>query len=662
MKKNRPTILPIFIVLFLLPCLSQAQIDRSSIQYEDVAAFERDRNEALFLRKKSKKQFSGKVTEYDAMYYKLDLDIRPDDRLLAGSVLVRGRSIVAALDTIALSLHAAMQVDSIAGEIRSWRHSEDELLVVLNSPVVMDSIFTIEVFYQGNPASGGFGGFGFNRQNNEHIIWSLSEPYYARTWWPCKDYPNDKADSVDIILTVPENLTAVSNGSLVSVVTNADQTKTFHWFEKYPITTYLVSVAITNYEKYSQWFKYSPTDSMEITHYIYPGQLDFARGQLTSLPDMLAFFHQTFGPYPFLDEKYGIAQFPWGGGMEHQTISSQGGFGETLNVHELAHQWFGDLITAANWPDIWMNEGFAAYSEALYFEHRNGADYYHTYMSFKKKKYTGTIYRTDTTTVGAIFNRIVYDKGAWVLHMLRKILGDETFFGMLRAYVADSRFAFNTTSTDRFRKFCEDYSDRNLEWFFNQWIYGSGRPVYQYCWESSAGTEDYLLDLQIEQTQLDEYQLFVMPLDFHFSSADAETTVTVFNDRPSQNFEIHLRFNPETVLLDRDNWVLKRISPGGCDSTAVVGYKVMQSYPNPFTKSTRINVYLPFTTGKPVLQIYDIRGRLVRKMRIDLPNTGANYFNWDGHDDAGMQVASGIYYYTVSIDKHLFKKKMVYIH
>lgn len=656
-------IILIQILITLSPMVIQAQFSEKAGHYEDIAEIEKNKNAWRLDTKVFTSNLSLQMQNYEVKYYRLNLNIDPDESNLYGSVVVQGLSQIAELDSIVLTLNMSMQVDSVAGNIHSWQRDDDLIIIRLNSPVGLEAPFSLEVFYRGNPQAGGFGGFGFDEQDDEPVIWSLSEPYFARNWWPCKDFPNDKADSVDIFITVPENLTAVSNGSLKSVTTNSGNTRTFHWHEKYPITTYLVSVAITNYAKFSQWFKYSPTDSMEITNYIYPSDLDFAKEQLASLPDMLSFFHDTFGPYPFIDEKYGVAQFPWGGGMEHQTISSQGSFGESLNAHELAHQWFGDLITTANWTEIWMNEGFAAYSEALYFEHVLGKEYYHIYMGFKNKKYEGTIFRADTTSVGSIFNRIVYDKGAWVLHMLRHVLGDDTFFGMLKAYVGDPRFAYGNTSTQRFREFCEDYAGRQLDWFFNPWIYGTGRPVYEYSWQTSTGMDEFIVTLHIAQKQLAEHQLFTMPLDILLSSDTGDTTVTILNDQISQDFEIRTNFEPTSVVLDDENWVLKTVTQIGDGAPGSLnGYQLRQNYPNPFTETTRIELQLPFTTAKPVLKIYDIRGLLVKQMRLNLPNPGANHFTWDGRNGEGQTVASGVYCYTVEVDDYFSKKKMVYLH
>jgi Aminopeptidase N len=237
-----------------------------------------------------------------------------------------------------------------------------------------------------------------------------------------------------------------SNGSLVEVRDNGNGTLTYHWAERYPIATYLVSLAVADYVVLTDWFHYSPTDSMVILNYVLPTSLVSAIQPLGFVPSMLQFFSDRYGLYPFIREKYGHAQFGWGGAMEHQTMTSTSNFTESTLAHELAHHWFGDMITCANWPSLWLNEGFATYSEALWQEWRHGEAVYRADMRDmmpNAKVATGTLYVQDTSTVAKLFafDR-VYAKGAWVLQMLRHVLGDSTFFRTMRAYANDPRFRF----------------------------------------------------------------------------------------------------------------------------------------------------------------------------------------------------------------------------
>ena len=257
----------------------------------------------------------------------------------------------------------------------AFTHGGYVLAIDLPATVPAGEVLAVEVDYEGTPSSAGFGAFEARLLDGQPVAWTLSEPYFAREWWPCKDHPSDKADSTRVTVTVPEGLRVGSNGLLESEITEAGRT-TYTWFERYPITTYLVSIAVGPYAVFEQTYVrpdslvalYGPLE-LPILHYKYvdPRQTSLPSGWAEAL-EMMPVFESWFGPYPFPLEKYGHAEFGWGGGMEHQTMSSMGGFNTSLVAHELAHMWFGDLITMNSWPHLWLTEGFASYSELLYFE------------------------------------------------------------------------------------------------------------------------------------------------------------------------------------------------------------------------------------------------------------------------------------------------------
>jgi len=583
---------------------------------------------------------------YDVTHYQLDLRIDTTDKQISGVVTMTARSRIDNFVTVELDLDSNMILDSVGGDAFSCLHEENLLLVELLQPIADGEHFTIEVAYHGQPVSGGFGAFGFNYHDDVPIIWSLSEPYFARSWWPCKDTPSDKADSVDIIVKVPTDLIVASNGSLVSIEEHGDGTHTYHWHEGYPITTYLVSVAITNYEIFSDWFRYAPDDSMIVSLYAYPGTLETPQIQLKELLDMLCYFHEIFGPYPFLTEKYGIAQFPWGGGMEHQTITSQGTFlSSILTVHELAHQWWGDKITNANWHEIWLNEGFASYAEALYFEHTAGQDFYHTYMGWMDRDYPYPIYVDDTTSVRRIFHITVYDKAGWFLHMLRHIVGDSTFFDILLAYSGDPRFAYGNATTAGFQDVCETVSGMELDWFFEPWIYHVGRPEYLATWNATDSAGIPLLHLHIEQTQVPDRALFPMPIDITIETDRGDTVVTVFNDKPVQYYVFALAAEPTGIVLDKDGWILKKVisvSPIPTD------FALRQNFPNPFNTVSHIGYGVP-RESRVKLAVYDILGREVATLVNATHDTEWYTATWNGKDEKGIPVASGIYFYRIEM-------------
>ncbi|UCH63330.1 MAG: T9SS type A sorting domain-containing protein [Fidelibacterota bacterium] len=581
---------------------------------------------------------------YDVSHYQIEMAIDTAEMQISGTVTMTARAGTNDFATVQLDLDSSMTVDSVGGDANEYTHNGNLLHVELVQPIQKDALFTIRVNYHGQPVSYELGGaFAFDYHGDDPVIWTLSQPYGARTWWPCRDTPSDKADSVDMIVTVPADLTAASNGTLQSTVDNGDGTRTFHWHEAYPITTYLVSLAITNYAIWSEWFHYQPGDSMEVRYYIYPEDSSSVRAELTETLDMLDYFHEIFGPYPFLSEKYGLAQFPRGGGMEHQTITSQTTFGAPLTAHELAHQWWGDKITNSSWHEIWLNEGFASYAEALYFEHTLGQAYFHGYMEWMDRDYPYPIYVDDTTSVRRIFNITVYDKAGWFLHMLRHIVGDSTFFDILLAYSNDPRFAYGNTTTAGFQSVCESVSGQDLDWFFQPWIYEVGRPEYRVEWSPGDSAGSPVLNLLIEQTQVPERALFPMPIDITILTDLGDTVVTVFNDSASQAFRIALPAAPVGIALDQEGWILKKVvsvSPRPAE------FVVDRNYPNPFNTVSHIRYYVlrPF---RITLVVYDLLGRQVITL-VDNPHDPGRYTaTWLGRNQAGIPMASGIYFYRI---------------
>ena len=500
----------------------------------------------------------------DVTYYLIKLRITTLPEYLRGDVLIKAKSVNNGLSTITLDLMSAMSIDSVlvGGSKVAFTHSTSTFDVTLDRTYNQGELLNVEIFYQGVPGSSGFGSFEFSSHLSEPWVWSLSEPYGAKDWWPCKDHPHDKADSSDMIVTVDSSFRVGSNGVLVSAINNLDGTATYHWQERHPISTYLISVAITNYAQFTNWFRYSPTDSMPVLNYVLPEHLSSAQANLPRILDMLRIYSNLFGLYPFVDEKYGHSEFGWGGGMEHQTMTSVGGFNESLIAHELAHQWFGDMITCDDWPDIWLNEGFATYCEVLYQEQEYGTTAYWNDINgdLNAGKYAvGTISVSDTSNVGSLFDGyLVYDKGADVLHMLRHVIGDSAFFHSMYAYAHDARFRFGTASTRGFQSVCESVSGMDLNYFFNEWIYGERYPHYSYGWTSlPTGGGGYQVTLGINQsTGTLNPAFFTMPVDLKFTGVSWDTTVTIFNNAQSQSFVINLSHQPHSLAFDPQGWIL----------------------------------------------------------------------------------------------------------
>lgn len=503
----------------------------------------------------------------DVTYYKLDVKITTTPQYLRGSVTMKATSTVNGLASIRLDMMNSLTMDSVAvnGIPVSFTQSTSTFDVTLDHSYASGEAMTVVMYYEGIPGNSGFGSFEFSTHSGTPWVWSLSEPYGAKDWWPCKDHPGDKADSLDVYVTVDSMYRVGSEGKLMSVTNNGDGTSTHHWHHHYPISTYLVSVAITNYASFTNYFKYSPTDSMPVLNYVLPENLSSALAQLPTIIPVLQTYSDLFGLYAFIDEKYGHSQFGWGGGMEHQTMTSLGGFSEGLIAHECAHQWFGDMITCKTWPDIWLNEGFATYLTGLYYENRYGSASYWSYMNGNitaARNAIGSIYVTDTSSVGRLFDgALVYDKGAVVLHMLRHILGDSVFYHSMWAYAHDPSFRFNVASTRDFQSVVETVSGKNLAYFFDEWIYGENYPIYTYTWTADPSGSDYTVHFNVSQTTgTANPAFFTMPLDLKVSAPGWDTTVVVFNDSATQTLTFNVSHAPTAVKLDTANWVLKSVA------------------------------------------------------------------------------------------------------
>ena len=500
---------------------------------------------------------------YDVSYYDLDITVLPATSQVAGRVIMNARSLKNDLSPFDMDLYLAMTADSVKmnGSPVTFSHPGSELYITPPAPLDSGDTFSVEVFYHGPPASGGFGAFGFNTHGSPSapIIWSLSEPYYARNWWPCKDTPSDKADSVDIRITCPSTLFAASNGELVSQTDLGTGFKKFHWRHRYPIVTYLVSLAISNFTQLDYQYVYNGgADTMPVHFWVYPEQATNAQNAYPEVLQMLDAFGEAYGPYPFLNETYAISHFPWGGGMEHQTNTSPtpGSYSRNLTSHELSHQWWGDNVTCRNWKHIWLNEGFASYSEAIYQEWLFGPATYRSYMNGMVYKGGGTVIVDDTTNVDRIFHGgLSYDKGAWVVHMLRGVLGDDLFFDALAEYRA--RFQGRSATTEDLQAACEQVSGLDLSQFFADWCYGTFYPRYIYGYYLTGTGTQQKAHLRLEQFQGGNPQVFDMPVDVRFSSSTDGYMASVQNTQRVQWFEIPLSFTPTTIEFDPMGWILK---------------------------------------------------------------------------------------------------------
>ena len=509
--------------------------------------------------------------EYDVNFYGINISVTIPLKTIYGDVLMEAKAVVDGLDSIEVDLYSNLIIDSIYTPTRVLDFSRigDKILLPLDGVYNHDEVFSFSVAYHGQPLQTGFVGFSFDVHNGIPIASTLSEPMGARSWWPCKDRPDDKADSLDITIKCDTAYFCVSNGKLVDTARNGDGSWTFNYEVRYPISTYLFAVTISKYNIWSNWYHYGTNDSMIITHFVYPDRYEYSPTHYNITPYAVGVLAGLFGEYPFVEEKYGHVNFVWDGGMEHQTVTSMVGnddfgFDENVVVHELSHQWWGDMITCNSWHDIWLNEGFASYCEALYFEVKEGDYSFHSYINSMSYYGGGSVYIEDTTSVYSIFGSIVYDKGAWVLHMLRHIVGDTTFFDIMRAYY-NSAYKYKTATTAQFQELCESVSGKDLDYFFNEWIYGTYYPKYYWSYMSEQDPTDgkYWTYLQLYQGQTSYIQTFVMPIDLIFTYPARLDTTLLLNDVRNNVYIFKSDQAPTDVVLDPDKWILRQSFESG---------------------------------------------------------------------------------------------------
>jgi hypothetical protein len=368
---------------------------------------------------------------------------------------------------------------------------------------------------------------------------------------------------VDLLCTTDSSLTCISNGTLLSDTRTPGGLRTMHWRESYPIVTYLVSVAISNYASTSTTFTHGGK-TMPVSSWWYSMT---AAQMKPNVDDMLAglkIYSDLFGTYPFINEKYTMAEYAaFGGSMEHQTCTSMGFWGTGVTVHELAHQWFGDKVTCATFEHIWLNEGWATYCEALYDEARGGLPALKANMTGNAYYGGGTIYVYDALTkgMGQIFNSgLSYNKGSWVVHMARHVVGDKNFFSAVRKYLGDDdRANYRSVTTEEFQGYLERESGMNLTQFFKQWIYGDYFPTYSMTWTSTPSGNGVKVDVTIDQLNVPTRQVFHMPIDMTFRVNGTDTTFVIQDSLAHQVFSFQLAAKPTAVQLDKDEWILKRL-------------------------------------------------------------------------------------------------------
>ena len=587
-------------------------------------------------------------SNYDVKYYRLNIAVDPAVLFIKGDVTMHFIASQNNAGSLELDLLNSLTVDSVKynnSNISFMQLTNDVLRIIFPTNLQIGILDSVQIFYQGTPTGGGFGSFITQAHNGTPAMWTLSEPYGAKDWWPCKQTLTDKADSIDFIITNPVAYLAASNGILVARDTVNSFTRS-HWRHRYPITAYLVAFAVTNYSIYSDYLVQG-TDSLEILNYVYPETYSQAVTQTPITADLIDLFDSLFIPYPFENEKYGHAQFGWGGGMEHQTMSFMVNYSFGLVAHELAHQWFGNKVTCGTWQDIWLNEGFATYLTGLSYENVQ-PQFWSNWKSSTSNSATsfsgGSVFVTDTTSVNSIFSsRLSYNKGAYLLHMLRWKMGDSAFFQGCRNYLNDTSLAYGYAKTAQLKQHLEASSGLNLTEFLDDWYYGQGYPNYQVSYNQNGATTD----INIQQTTShSSVSFFEMPVPIYFEGPNGEdTTVVLDHTFSGQTFNVSIPFTITNAVFDPEQWILTRNNTITSLAEQRNSSNTVYFYPNP----ARNIVTIEFNNQQTRVISYEVLNALGQSIKSSL--------NKNQIDVSSLE--SGIYFVAITTDQGTIKKKLI---
>lgn len=509
------------------------------------------------------------MDKYDVKYLKLDLSAEPGSRFISGNALTIAK-VLQPLDSFVTELRSNMIVDSvfINGTKLPFTRGQDHIFIPISPALPAGSLMQAKIFYNGTAGSAGVYA-GTVASNGLVYTATLSESYQAREWFPAKQLLYDKIDSADIwITTTGLNNKVGSNGTLKNIVSLAGNRQQYQWKTTYGMSYYMPSFSIGNYMEYKNYAKPAAMapDSILVQHYIVDNATYFnsVKVNLDKTPAFIEKYSELYGLYPFKNEKYGHAHASIGGGMEHQTMSTMNSFGSTLIAHELAHQWFGDHVTCATWNDIWLNEGFATYSEYLaietlpaLFPTTNAAAYMQSMHTNVMSSTTGSVYVPQTSIFdeNRIFSsRLSYNKGAAIIHTLRfEMQNDALFFQTLKNY--QNTYQYNVATATDFKNIAEATSGKNFTDFFNQWYYGEGYPTFNITFlKEGTGTIALIVNQTVSAPSITPF--FKGLYEFTITSAAGDTTVKVNLTGNNQTFRFNYNKTPTGIIVDPNNWVL----------------------------------------------------------------------------------------------------------
>jgi aminopeptidase N len=565
------------------------------------------------------------LNDYDVKFYWLDIEVTSASTYVAGNGSITAEVTASVLDTFAFELIPEMTIDSFFfNDVKYTGFTRDgnNVLYAVDAVQQGESI-TAKVYYHGSPPSGGF----FAGVTHEHsdnwnkdVTWTLSESFAAKDWFPVKQDLEDKADSAWVFLTCSSDNIAGSEGVLTNTVDLGNGKTRYEWKTHHAIDYYLLSFAVADYLDYSIYAHPADLngDSVLIQNFIYndPGYLNNYQSDIDESVPILELYSDLYILYPFHDEKYGHCLTQLRGGMEHQTMTTIGGFGFHLVAHEMGHMWFGDNVTCATWQDIWVNEGFATYSDYLANENLKGwseaQQFIKSAQNSAMSKPGGTIYiPEDEIHPGnewRIFNgRLSYDKGAAIIHTLRhEIQDDDLFFDCLGQY--QTQYGDSTATGEDFKNVVEDVTGKDWDYYFDQWYYGEGYPIYDLEWFYDENLKEF--HLASTQTTSATTPLFKMLLDVKLTFDDGTDSVVRFEQ--TQNFNFFISAQEKKVYsieIDPDNWTMEKIN------SLILDLPEIDENPAFFTMGPNpavdyLNLYFKDNSER-IITVSDLSGRIL---------------------------------------------------
>lgn len=598
-------------------------------QSKTSTCFKRDRGHNFKSNSLSVNQIS-ETEKYNVTFYYLNLNMTNTSTELSGKVAMYAKAIEP-IDSALFELYSTFNITAITvnGQPVNYSRINSAIKVPVNAQA--DELFVIETTYDGIPptaATNPLGGSGMSQDNSptwgNEVVWSLSEPFSAYEWFPCKQSLTDKADSSYFFITVPSNLKAGSNGRLSQVTDFGNGYSRYEWKNRHPIDYYLISVSVASYVEYNVYANpVGAPNPILIQNYIYdnPQTLPYFQDDIDETVDFMELFYDLFGPYPFEDEKYGHCMAPFSGGMEHQTMTTQGFFNKGLTAHELGHQWWGDHVTCASWCDIWINEGFASYSEYLMLEnlYPNEKD---THMEDVHDNVMnqngGSVWVLDSLNENRIFNgRLTYDKGAAIVHSMRYMLNnDPLFFQILKDF--QTTYADGTAHGIDFKNALESASGIDFTSFFEQWYFGEGFPTYSIQWEQNES--DLLLQVNHDASKPNVTPTFTNDLDIKFQRIGLpDTTIRFSMTSNNEVFNINgIGTIHGNISVDPENWIINEVgSISGSNISEVqhVEDHVQQIY---FSPNPTNGVFIIEHLSSPAnLIIRDMNGKIRQQQSIE---------------------------------------------